>query len=117
MRELENSAPSSFKMKLNWISGQKRSKLQPGARSAQRSKLKSKISAAGHQVIKNLSELSEFTTMHLDYLRKAEPRTELRAVRALLTTGGIRIRKCHGRFVKVYGPNQKLLEPGMHLVI
>ena len=39
-----------------------------------------KISVAGHQVIRNLSEPSEFTLMHLDtyadYLRHVEPRTE-----------------------------------------
>ena len=60
----------------------------------QGSKIQSIISVAGHQVIRNLSEPSEFTLMHLDtyadYLRQVEPRTESRAVRALLTTGGPR---------------------------
>ena len=45
--------------------------------------------------------------MHLDiyaeYLRQAEPRTESKAVRALLTTGGTSIKKLHGRYGKVYG--------------
>ena len=54
--------------------------------------IQSIISVAGHQVIRNLSEPSEFTLMHLDtyadYLRQVEPRSESRAVRALLTTGG-----------------------------
>ena len=58
----------------------------------QGSKLQSKIPLAGHQVIRNLSEPSEFTLMHLYtyayYLRQVEPRTESRAVRALLTMGG-----------------------------
>ena len=43
-------------------------------------------------MIRNLSEPSEFTMMHLDtyadYLTQVEPRTESRTVRALLTTGG-----------------------------
>ena len=46
--------------------------------------------------------------MHLDtyadYLRQVEPRNESRAVRALLTTGGPRIKKLHGRYVEFYGP-------------
>ena len=65
----------------------------------QRSKIKSLISVAGHQVIRNLSELSEFTLLHLDtyadYLRQVEPRTESRAVRTLLRTGGTLIKKLH----------------------
>ena len=55
--------------------------------------------------------------IYADYLRKAEPRTEMRAVRALFTMGGIRIRKYHGPFLEVYGPYQKLLEPGTPTVI
>ena len=51
--------------------------------------------------------------MHLDiyadYLRQGEPRTDSRAVRALLTTGGIRIKKIHGRYVEVYGPYRMML--------
>ena len=51
--------------------------------------------------------------MHLDtytdYLRQVEPRTESRAVRALLTTGGPRIKKLHGRYVEVYRPCQVML--------
>ena len=54
--------------------------------------IQSIISVAGHQVIRNLSEPSEFTLMHLDryadYLRQVEPRSEPRVVRARLTTGG-----------------------------
>ena len=65
------------------------------------------------QVIRNLSEPLEFTLMHLgtyaDYLRQVEPRTESRAVRRLLTTGGPRIKKLHGRYVEVYGPYQVML--------
>ena len=76
-------------------------------------RIQSIISVAGHQVIRNLSEPSEFTMMHLDtyadYLRQAEPHTESRAVRALLTTGGPPTKKLHGRYVEVYGPYQVML--------
>ena len=79
----ETKAPSSLRMKLNVISEQRLGMVPQG------SKLQSIISVAGHQVIKNLSEPSEFTLMHLDTyaddLRQVEPRTESRAVRALLT--------------------------------
>ena len=89
----ETKAPSSLSMKLNVISGQ-RFGMEP-----QGSKKQSIISVSGHQVIRNLSEASEFTLMHLDtyadYLRQVEPRTDSRDVRALLTTGGPRIKKLH----------------------
>ena len=91
----ERKARSSLSMKLNVISGQRFGMVQQG------SKIQSIMSVAGHQVIRNLSEPSEFTLMHLDtyadYLRQVEPRTESRAVRALLKTGGPRIKKLHGR--------------------
>ena len=103
----ETKAPSSLSMKLFVISGQTFGIVPQG------SKIQSKISVAGHQVIRNLSEPSEFTLMHLDtsadYLRQVEPRTESRAVRALLTTGCPRVRKLHGRYVEVYGPYQNML--------
>ena len=103
----ETKAPSSLSMKLNVISGQRFGMVPQG------SKIQSKISVAGHQVIRNLSEQSEFTLTHLetyaDYLRQVEPRTESRAVRALLTTGGPRIKKLHGRYVEVYGTYQVML--------
>ena len=103
----ETKAPSSLSMKLNVISGQRFGMVPQG------SKIQSIISVAGHQVIRNLSEPSEFTLMHLDtyadYLRQVEPRTETRAVRALLITAGPRIKKLHGRYVEVYGPYQVML--------
>ena len=81
----ETKAPSSLSMKLNVISGQRFGMVPQG------SKIQSIISVAGHQVIRNLSEPSDFTLMHLDtyadYLRRVEPCTESRAVRTLLTTG------------------------------
>ena len=103
----ETKAPSSLNIKLNVISGQRFGMVPQG------SKIHSIISVAGHQVIRNLSEPSEFTLMHLDtyadYLRQVEPRTESRAVRALLTTGGPRMKKLHGRYLEVYGPYQVML--------
>ena len=79
----------------------------------QGSRIQSIISVAGHQVIRNLSEPSEFTMMHLDtyadYLRQVEPRTESRTVQALLTTCGPRAKKLHGRYVEVHGPYQMIL--------
>ena len=103
----ETKAPSSLSMKLNVISGQRFGMVPQG------SKIQSIISVAGHQVIRNLSEPSEFTLMHLDtyadYLRQVEPRTESRAMRALLTTGGPRMKKLHGCYLEVYGPYQVML--------
>ena len=73
-------------MKLNVISGKTFGMVPQG------SKIQSIISVAGLQVIKNLSEPSEFILIHLDtyadYPGQVEPRTESRAVRALLTTSG-----------------------------
>ena len=103
----KTKAPSSFSMKLKVIFGQRFGMVPQG------SKIQSIISVAGHQVIRNLSEPSQFTLTHLDtyadYLRQVEPRTESRAVRAILTTGGPRIKKLHGRYVEVYGPYQVML--------
>ena len=79
----------------------------------QGSRIQSIISVAGHQVIRNLNKPSEFTMMHLDtyadYLRQVQPRIESRAVPALLTTGGPRIKKFNGHYVDVYGPYQVML--------
>ena len=103
----ETKAPSNLSVKLNVISGRRFGMVPQG------SKMQSIISVAGHQVIRNLSEPSEFTLMHLDtyadYLRQVEPSTESRAVGALLTTGGPRIKKLHGRYAEVYGPYQVML--------
>ena len=103
----ETKGPSSLNMKLKVISGKRFGMVPQG------NKIQSIISVAGHQVIRNLSEPSDFTLMHLDtyadYLRQVEPRTESRAVRALLTTGGPRMKKLHGRNLEVYGPYQIML--------
>ena len=81
----ETKAPSSLSMKLNVISGQTFGMVPPENR------IQSMISVAGHQVIRNLSEPSDLTMMHLD-----THADYLRAVRALLTTGGPRTKKLHG---------------------
>ena len=68
----ETKAPSNLSIKLKVISGQTFGMMP------QESKIESIISVAGHQVIRNLSEPSQFTLMRLDicagYLRQAEPR-------------------------------------------
>ena len=56
----ETKAASSLSMKLNMISGKTFGMVPQG------SKIQSIISVAGHQVIRNLSEPSKFTLMHLD---------------------------------------------------
>ena len=71
-------------------------------------KIMSIISVAGHQVVKNLSEPSEGTLVHLDiyadYLREKDPKLNSRAVRALLTVGGPKLMKVDGHHIKVHGP-------------
>ena len=71
------------------------------------------ISVAGHQVVKNLNKPSEITLVHLDiyadYLREKDPKLDSRAVRALLTTGGPRLMRVDGHYIKVHGPYQILM--------
>ena len=71
-------------------------------------KVMSVRSVAGHQVVKKLSEPSEITLVHLDiysdYLREKEPNLNSRAVRALLATGGPRLMRVDGQYIKIYGP-------------
>ena len=66
------------------------------------------MSVAGHQVVKNLSEPSEITLLHLDvsagYLKKKDSKLDSRAVRALLLTGRPRLRRVDGYYIEVYGP-------------
>ena len=72
-------------------------------------KIMSIITVAGHQVVKNLSEPSEITLVHLDiyadYLREKGPKLDSRALRALLTTGGPRLMRVDGHFIEVHGPS------------
>ena len=46
---------------------------------------------------------------HAYYLRQVEARTVSKAVRALLSTGGPRMKKLYGRYVKLYGSYQVML--------
>ena len=70
-------------------------------------------SVAGYQVVKNLSEPSEITLVHLviyaDYLRETFSKLDSRAVRALLTLGGPRLVKVDGHYIEVYGPHPILM--------
>ena len=74
----ETKAPSSLSMKLNVIPGQTIGMVPYGSR------IQSITSVAVHQLIRNLSEPSEITMIHLDtyadFLRQVELRTESRAV-------------------------------------
>ena len=58
------------------------------------------ISVAGHQVVKNLSEPTEITLVHLDiyadYVREKDPNLYSRALRALLMTRGPRLMRVDG---------------------
>ena len=89
-------------LKLNVISGKTFGMTKEGT------KIMSIISVAGHQVVKNLSEPSEITLVHLDIyadcLRKKDPKLDSRAVRALLTTGGPRLLRVDGHYNEVHGP-------------
>ena len=73
-------------LKLNVISGRTFGMTKEGT------KIMSIISVAGHQEVKNSSEPSEITLVHLDiyadYLREKDPKQDSRAVRAVLTSGG-----------------------------
>ena len=77
-------------------------------------KIMSIISVAGHQVVKNLSEPSEITLVHLDiyadYLREKDPKLDFRAVRALLTTGGPRLMRVDEHYIEVNGPYPILMK-------
>ena len=98
----DKQEPKKQGLKLNVISGRTFSMTKEGL------KIMSIISVAGHQVVKNLSEPSEITLVHLDiyadYLREKDPKLDSRAVRALLTTGGPRLMKVDGHYIEVHGP-------------
>ena len=98
----DTQEPRKQGLKLNVISGRTFGMTKEGT------KIMSIISVAGHQVVKNLSEPSEITLVHLepyaDYLREKDPKLDSRAVRALLTTGGPRLMKVDGHYIDVHGP-------------
>ena len=66
------------------------------------------ITIAGHQVVKNLSEPSEITLVHLniyaDYLKETEPNLDSKVMRALLKTNVPRLMRVDGHYIEVYGP-------------
>ena len=98
----DKEEPKKQGLKLNVISGKTIGMTKAGT------KIMSIISVAGHQVVKNLSEPSEITLIHLDiyadYLKEKDPKLDSRAVRALLTTGGPRLMKVDGHYIDVHGP-------------
>ena len=98
----DKEEPRKQGLKLNAISGRTFGMTKEGT------KIMSIISVAGHQVVKNLSEPSEITLVHLDiyadYLKEKDPKLDSRAVRALLTTGGPRLMKVVGHNIDVHGP-------------
>ena len=102
MEKEHKEEPSKQGLKLNVISGRTFGMTKEGK------KIMSIISVAGHQVVKNLSEPSEITLVHLDiyadYLREKDPKLDSRAVRALLTTGGPRLMRVDGHYIEVHGP-------------
>ena len=108
MKEEDNQEPKKQGLKLNFISGKTFGLTRDGI------KIMSIISIAGHQVVKNLSEPSEITSVHqdiyADYLRQKDPKLNSRAVRALLTTRGPRLMKVDGHYIEVYGPYPILMK-------
>ena len=98
----DKEEPRKQGLKLNVVSGRTFGMTKEGT------KIMSIISVAGHQVVKNLSEPSETTLVHLDiyadYLKEKDPKLDSRAVRALLTTGGPRLMKVDGHYIEVHGP-------------
>ena len=95
--EEDKQEPRKQGLKLNVISGRTLGMTKEGT------KIMSIISVTGHQVVKNLSEPSDITLVHLDiyvdYLRETDPKLDSRAVRALLTTGGPRLMRVDGHYI------------------
>ena len=100
--EEDKQEPRKPGIKLNVISGRTFGMTKEGTR------IMCIIPVAGHQVVKNLSEPSEITLVHLDiyadYLREKDPKLDSRAVQSLLTTGGPRLMRVDGHYIKVHGP-------------
>ena len=106
----DKQEPRKQGLKLNFISGKTFGMAEEGT------KIMSIISVAGHQVVKNLSEPSEITLVHLDiyadYLREKDSKLVSRAVRALLTTGGPRLTRVDVHYIEVHGPYPILMNVG-----
>ena len=106
-KEEDKQGSRKPKIKLNVISGKTFGMTKEGT------KIMSIILVAGHQVVKNLSEPSAITMVHLDIyadcLREKDPKLDSRTVQALLTTGGPRLMRVDGHYIEVNGPNPILL--------
>ena len=100
--EEDKQEPRKQGLKLNVICGRTFGMTKEGT------KIMSIISVVGHQVVKNLSEPSESSLVHLDiyadYLKEKDPKLDSRAVRSLLTTGGPRLMRVDGHYIEVHGP-------------
>ena len=100
-KEEDKQEPRKTGLKLNVISGKTFGMTKEGT------KIMFIISVAGHQVIKNLSETSEITLVHLDsyadYLREKDPKLDSRAMLALLTTEGPSLMRVDGHYIEVHG--------------
>ena len=111
-KQEDKQEPRKQGLYLNVISGKTSGMTKEGT------KITSIISVAGHQVVKNLSEPSEITQVHLDiyvdYLREIDPKLDSRAVRALLTTGGPRLMRADGHYIEVQWPISDSDECGRH---
>ena len=87
----DKEEPRKQGLKLNVISGKTFGMTKEGT------KIMSIISVAGHQVVKNLSEPSEITLVHLDiyadYLKEKDPKLDVQgrqlSVKGLLDTGAV----------------------------
>ena len=83
-------------------------------------RIRSIITVGGHEVMKNLSEQSDQTLMHIDvhadYLRSISPQTPSNAIRALLRRGGGKSIRIDSRYTEAYGPHEvKLKIDGINL--
>ena len=72
-------------------------------------RIKSIIIVGGHEVTRNLSEPSDQTIMHIDYLSAISPQTTSRALRALFTRGGSNSVRVDNRYTETYSPHEVML--------
>ena len=112
MKDEDKQEPRKQGLKMNVISGKNFGMTKEGT------KLMSILSVAGHQAVKNLSEPSKITAVHLDlyadYLRRKDPKLDSRVVRALLTTGSPRLMIVDGHYTEVYVPHERELHKQLH---
>ena len=103
----ENATNGSSCNTLKMVRGKPFCKTKTGIR------LMSIITVGGHEVSRNLSELSDQTIMHIDvyadYWITLSPQTTSRAVRALLTRGSSESVRVENRYTEVYCPHEVML--------